>query len=214
MSYIEKVNKEIERQTKEYGITPATAIYNMAMNAGISNFNPAKATETELMVIANGKMTYHVTTPKSESGNRDIPLLMDLRKQLVHLRDIDNLTGSHGTATIDGYTDFVFHTSKGMPYSIASINQIIARIVKRYNQQETETAGKENRDPELLPVFSPHILRHTFCTRFCENETNVKVIQEIMGHRDISTTMDIYSHVTKEKSTEIMNDLGNKIKIC
>lgn len=48
----------------------------------------------------------------------------------------------------------------------------------------------------------------------CENETNVKVIQEIMGHRDISTTMDIYSHVTKEKSTEIMNDLGNKIKIC
>ena len=57
----------------------------------------------------NGKMTYHVTTPKSESGNRDIPLLMDLRKQLVHLRDIDNLTGSHGTATIDGYTDFVFH---------------------------------------------------------------------------------------------------------
>ena len=52
MSYIEKVNKEIERQTKEYGITPATAIYNMAMNSGISNFNPAKATETELMVIA------------------------------------------------------------------------------------------------------------------------------------------------------------------
>lgn len=72
----------------------------------------------------NGKMTYHVTTPKSESGNRDIPLLMDLRKQLVHLRDIDNLTGSHGTATIDGYTDFVFHTSKGMPYSIASINRL------------------------------------------------------------------------------------------
>lgn len=49
MSYIEKVNKEIERQTKEYGITPATAIYNMALTAGISNFNPAKATETEIM---------------------------------------------------------------------------------------------------------------------------------------------------------------------
>lgn len=52
MSYIEKVNKEIERQTKEYGITPATAICNMALTAGISNFNPAKATETEIMVIA------------------------------------------------------------------------------------------------------------------------------------------------------------------
>ncbi len=35
--------------------------------------------------------------------------------------------------------------------------------------------------------------RHTFCTRFCENETNVKVIQSIMGHASIETTIDIYA---------------------
>ena len=161
-----------------------------------------------------GKMTFHMTTPKSESGIREIPLVMDLRKQLARQKENDRMTGITGNAMIDGYTDFVFHTSKGMPYTIASINQIIGRIVKKYNEQETEKATKENREPELLPVFSPHILRHTFCTRFCENESNVKVIQEIMGHRDIATTMDIYSHVTKEKSKEIMNDLGKKIKIC
>lgn len=115
---------------------------------------------------------------------------------------------------IDGYTDFVFHTTKGTPYSTAGINLLITRIVNRYNKQETDRAEKEHRSPELLPNFSPHILRHTFCTRFCENESNIKVIQEIMGHHDIKTTMDIYSHVTKEKSQEIMNELGTKIKIC
>lgn len=40
-----------------------------------------------------------------------------------------------------------------------------------------------------------HQLRHTFCTRFCENETNLKVIQSIMGHSDITTTMDFYTQV-------------------
>ena len=162
----------------------------------------------------NGKMKFHVSTPKSESGIREIPLVMDLRKQLARQKEYDLMTGTSGNATIDGYTGFVFHTSKGMPYTTAGINQIIGRIVKNYNQQESTRAEKANREPELLPVFSPHILRHTFCTRFCENESNVKVIQEIMGHRDIATTMDIYSHVTREKSQEIMNDLGKKIKIC
>ena len=73
---------------------------------------------------------------------------------------------------------------------------------------------KRGQKPELLPKFSAHILRHTFCTRFCENESNIKVIQEIMGHHDIKTTMDIYSHVTKEKSREVMDELGKKIRIC
>ncbi len=71
-----------------------------------------------------------------------------------------------------------------------------------YNSQETETAQKEHRNPELLPHFSVHTLRHTFCTRFCEHETNLKVIQEIMGHSDISTTMNICNEATKEKNPQ------------
>jgi integrase len=162
----------------------------------------------------NRKKSFFVTTPKTESGTREIPIVMDLRRQLLRQREYDLATGIHGTAQIDGYTDFVFHTTKGTPYSTAGINLLITRIVNRYNKQETDRAEKEHRSPELLPNFSPHILRHTFCTRFCENESNIKVIQEIMGHHDIKTTMDIYSHVTKEKSQEIMNELGTKIKIC
>jgi hypothetical protein len=49
-----------------------------------------------------------------------------------------------------------------------------------------------HREAVLPPDFSAHHLRHTFCTRLCEKETNLKVIQSVMGHKDIQTTMDIY----------------------
>ena len=52
--------------------------------------------------------------------------------------------------------------------------------------------NNSDREPLLLPHFSAHNLRHTFCTRLCENESNLKVIQSVMGHSDIQTTMDIY----------------------
>ena len=54
-------------------------------------------------------------------------------------------------------------------------------------------AKKEKREPIMIPRFSCHIFRHTFASRFCENETNIKVIQEVMGHADVSTTMNIYA---------------------
>ena len=43
-----------------------------------------------------------------------------------------------------------------------------------------------------------HTLRHTFTTRMCEAGVNIKVIQDALGHSDISTTLNIYADVTKE----------------
>ena len=92
-------------------------------------------------------------------------------------------------------------------------------LIEKYEEiissyaKEKEEAKAEGREPELLPHFSCHHLRHTFCTRFCENETNLKVIQEIMGHADITTTMDIYNEATKDKKMESFAGLEGKIKI-
>ena len=61
--------------------------------------------------------------------------------------------------------------------------------------------------------FSCHTFRHTFCTRFCENETNVKVIQSVMGHADIQTTMDVYAEVTERKKRESMDNLSKNMSI-
>lgn len=74
-------------------------------------------------------------------------------------------------------------------------------------------AATEHREAVVIPHFSVHNLRHTFCTRFCENETNIKVIQDIMGHADISTTMNIYAEATESKKRESFENLQGKIKI-
>lgn len=71
-------------------------------------------------------------------------------------------------------------------------------------------------DRKLLSKFTPlsdKELWHTFCTRLCENESNLKVIQSVMGHSDIQTTMDIYAECTAEKKQEVFATLNGKIMI-
>ena len=50
--------------------------------------------------------------------------------------------------------------------------------------------AKGKSKPVLLPSFSCHTLIHTFTTRLCEFGINVKVIQDVLGHADFSTTLD------------------------
>ena len=64
----------------------------------------------------------------------------------------------------------------------------------------------------LLPKFSCHSLRHTFTTRLVEAGVNIKVVQNVLGHADFSTTMDIYTDVTKELKKREFDDLSEKMK--
>lgn len=160
----------------------------------------------------SGKCEYHITTPKSKSGIRIIPMLSEVKMALLQEKTNQLETGFNQTM-IDGYSGFIFQNRFGECLNAHCINRAIDRISRDYNNEETETAEKEQREPELLPHFSAHNLRHTFCTRFCENETNLKIIQEIMGHAGISTTMNIYNEATKEKKIESFANLEGKIKI-
>ena len=78
-----------------------------------------------------------------------------------------------------------------------------------YNKQESQIAIKEHREPELLPHISAHILRHTACTRMAEAGIDPKVLQVIMGHSDISTTMNIYNHADSERMKNEMKKFKN-----
>ena len=75
-----------------------------------------------------------------------------------------------------------------------------------------EVLLKEEDDPVLLPPFSCHTLRHTFTTRLCEAGVNIKVIQSVLGHADISTTMDIYCDVTKDLKQKEFGAFGEYFK--
>ncbi len=46
-----------------------------------------------------------------------------------------------------------------------------------------------------LPKITPHVCRHTFCSNMAKSGMNPKTLQYIMGHADISITLDTYTHI-------------------
>ena len=160
----------------------------------------------------DGRCVFRITTPKTKAGTRVIPMLTEVRNALLEEYEMQKISGPN-KSVIDGYSGFIFKNRFDLVISPHNINRAIERIRNSYNKQEVENSKNENREPVLLTHFSVHHLRHTFCTRFCENETNLKIIQEIMGHADITTTMDIYNEATLDKKKESFANLEGKIKL-
>ena len=159
-----------------------------------------------------GECKKHIQTPKTEAGTRIIPMFDEVFEAFLVEYEIQKCIG-FCEEEIDGYSGFVFSTASHTVYSASAVNNAIRRAINAYNNKEERAAKEEKRDPIPMPKFSAHNLRHTFCTRLCENESNLKVIQDIMGHADISTTMDIYAEATTEKKQEVVTKLEGKIVI-
>ena len=158
------------------------------------------------------KTRFHVETPKTEAGIRYIPMLDQVKEALETEMNRQKIIGFNDSV-VDGYTGFVFQNRYGDPMSPHNINRAIDRICAAYIRDTTAQAEKDGVEPVMIRHFSNHSLRHTFCTRFCENETNLKVIQDVMGHKDIRTTMEVYAEATMEKKQESFANLEGKIKI-
>lgn len=160
----------------------------------------------------SNKSVLRISKPKTEAGIRTIPML-DIVKDAFEMLYEEQLENGFNESEIDGMSGFIFCNRFGTVPNPQTVNHTIKRIANSYNADEVVRAKKERRDPIILPNFSCHHLRHTFCTRLCENETNLKVIQSIMEHRNIETTMDIYAEATEEKKQESFENLAAKLDI-
>lgn len=149
-----------------------------------------------------------VSKPKTEAGIRIIPML-DIVYDAFQMELEEQEETGYNQIEIDGMTGFIFTNRNGSAPNPQTVNRTIKRIISSYNADEVVRAKRQRREPIILPDFSCHHLRHTFCTRLCENETNLKVIQAIMGHRNIETTMDIYAEATEQKKQESIERLSS-----
>lgn len=130
-----------------------------------------------------------VGEPKSKSGHRKIPLteeaveiLQEQKKKDLYLRTIDSTWG-----------EYIFLSKMGKPVRGNAYNGCLRTVCNR----------------EQIERVTMHILRHTFATRCIEAGMLPKTLQTILGHSEITMTMDRYVHTTDEQSTREMNMVSN-----
>ena len=151
----------------------------------------------------------NIHSPKTKAGKRKIPMLEVVRNAFLEEERNQQQAGIRCEAKVDGYTDFIFVNRFGQPQHQGTLNKALRRIIRDCND---EVLNEGKKDAVLLPPFSCHTLRHTFATRMCEKGVNIKVIQDVLGHADVSTTLNIYTDATKDLKMKEFANLDIQLK--
>lgn len=130
------------------------------------------------------EMEYIIEDTKTKSGERYVPM----SQQVVECfrRVIANRKPPKQEPIIDGYTGFLFLDKNGMPMVALHWEHYFKHILNKYNSIYKVQ----------LPKITPHVCRHTFCSNMARSGMSPKTLQYIMGHSDISVTLNTYTHLT------------------
>ncbi|MFQ6726582.1 site-specific integrase [Limosilactobacillus reuteri] len=158
----------------------------------------------------SSKTGYGINTPKTKAGYRTIPMIKTVREALQKQQTYLQKEQIRSVDNIDGFRDFIFLNRFGHVQNQGPLNKALKRIIRDCNFAELDKNPSINNDC-LLPNFSCHVLRHTFTTRLVESGMNVKVIQNVLGHSDIQTTLNIYADVTRDMKNQQFNQLEDFI---
>lgn len=148
-------------------------------------------------LLKDSETGYYVDAPKTKNGIRQIPMSDKVCEALK--RAVKN-RGKAATVNIDGYKNFLFLNQSGYPKVASSYESMFKGLVKKYN--------KQHKEDEALPNITPHTLRHTFCTRLANAGMNPKALQYIMGHSNITMTLNYYAHATYASAKAEMDRLA------
>ena len=135
-------------------------------------------------------MTYVVEPTKTTSGTRMVPMTKEVAD--CFRRILANRIKPKVEPMIDGYTGFLFLDKNEMPMVALHWEKYFKHILDKYNSIYKVQ----------LPKITPHVCRHTFCSNMAKSGMNPKTLQYIMGHSDISVTLNTYSHVGFDDAKE------------
>lgn len=137
---------------------------------------------------------YVIMSPKSKAGNRILAMNDEVKKAFMS-KYMDPRPKVE--RIIDGYSGFIFINKDGNPKTRKNLQ--MSMIAIRDKAKELGIGDFSN--------ISPHVLRHTFCSRMIENGIDVKTLQLIMGHSDIGTTLNVYTHKDPEDAAKTMENI-------
>ena len=141
-------------------------------------------------------MEYVIEDTKTSSGTRMVPMTKEVA-ECFH-RIIDNRPKVKVEPMIGGHTGFLFLDKNAMP--------MVALHWEKYFQFAVAKYNKIYRDQ--LPSITPHVCRHTFCSKCAKAGMSPKVLSTIMGHSDIGITLQTYTHITFKDAKEEMERIA------
>lgn len=136
------------------------------------------------------RKTFHVEPPKTKQSYRKVPINSVCRTYLKHQFELKNVVSQKRPKQKNEY---LFVTRFNTPLNSVIYSDAIKAVVRQINLMRSFDNQFE--------AFSGHTFRHTFATRCFEAGVNGKVVQSYLGHASLKMTMDLYTHVTEEKST-------------
>ena len=93
---------------------------------------------------------------------------------------------------VDGKSGFLYFDKNESIYYSLHWEHYFQHIIQKYN----------NTYKVQMPVITPHVCRHTYCSNMAKSGMNPKALQYLMGHSDISVTLNTYTHVNLEDARE------------
>lgn len=147
--------------------------------------------------------TFGINDTKTPASKRVIPMTDSVKAAFLRERAYQVENGIFCQTNVDGCSDFIFLNRFGSPLQQNVLNKAFQRIIRDCNDQEFL---KSDAPAVLLPHFSCHSLRHTFATNLAADPSiSIKVVQYLLGHADVTTTLNIYSHCTEEMIEHALN---------
>lgn len=137
-------------------------------------------------------MKYIIEDTKTESGERMVPMTPEVKEAFQRI--LANRKNPKVEPMVDGYSGFLYLDKNGRP--------MVALHWEKYFQHIREKYNKIYRIQ--MPKVTPHVYRHIFCSNMAKSGMNPKTLQYIMGHSDISVTLNTYTHLNYDDAEEEM----------
>lgn len=137
-----------------------------------------------------GDMKYFIEETKTDAGKRKIPITDDVAEMFQAI--IEDRQAPKHEQLIDGYGGFLFYDDNGMPLVAMHWQHRFNHMVGRYNDIYRVQ----------MPNITTHVCRHTYCSNQAKAGMNPKTLQYLMGHSDISVTMNVYTHIGFDDAEE------------
>ena len=131
-------------------------------------------------------MKYVIETTKTTSGTRKLPMTDEVKE--VCMRMVKNRPKTKKEPVIQRHGGFLYLDKNGKP--------MVALHWEKYMQHARDKYNREH--PLQLPVITPHVCRHTYCSNMAKSGMSPKTLQYLMGHSDISVTLNTYTHLGVE----------------